>query len=64
MQKKVFITGINKGLGKELFDLFASKNYFVYGIHKKNLTKKNYKIGSLKIRRLFLLIYRLTNQLN
>ncbi len=35
MQKKVIITGINKGLGKELFNLFASKNYFVYGILRK-----------------------------
>lgn len=32
MQKNIFITGINRGLGKELFNLFATKNYFVYGI--------------------------------
>ncbi len=30
--KTVFITGINRGLGKELFNLFTSENYFVYGV--------------------------------
>ena len=30
--KTVFITGISRGLGKELFNLFASENYFVYGV--------------------------------
>ena len=38
--KKVFITGINRGLGKELFKLFASKNYFVYGV-VRNETEVN-----------------------
>lgn len=30
--KTVFITGINRGLGKELFNLFRSKGYLVYGL--------------------------------
>jgi short-subunit dehydrogenase len=30
--KKVFITGISKGLGKELFEQFFKKGYFVYGL--------------------------------
>ena len=30
--KTVLITGISRGLGKELFHLFASENYFVFGI--------------------------------
>jgi short-subunit dehydrogenase len=30
--KTVFITGINRGLGEKLFDLFASNNFFVYGV--------------------------------
>jgi NAD(P)-dependent dehydrogenase (short-subunit alcohol dehydrogenase family) len=39
--KTVFITGMNRGLGKELFDQFIAKGYFVYGVlrdedeHKK-----------------------------
>lgn len=32
MSKNVFITGINKGLGKELFELFLTKGYTVYGL--------------------------------
>ena len=28
----VIITGINRGLGKELFKLFISRGYIVYGI--------------------------------
>jgi len=35
MQKKVFITGINRGLGIELFNLFATKGYFVYGVLRR-----------------------------
>lgn len=38
MQKKVLITGISRGLGKELFNLFAAKNYFVYGIGRNEST--------------------------
>lgn len=30
--KRVLITGVNRGLGKELFDLFMAKGYYVYGI--------------------------------
>ena len=30
--KKILITGINKGLGKELFDQFVNKGYFVFGL--------------------------------
>ena len=30
--KKVFITGISKGLGKELFEQLFKKGYFVYGL--------------------------------
>ena len=30
--KTVLITGINRGLGKELFELFLSKGYFVFGV--------------------------------
>ena len=33
--KTVFITGISRGLGKELFDLFASRDYYVYGVIRK-----------------------------
>jgi len=32
LQKSVFVTGINRGLGKELFELFISKGYNVYGV--------------------------------
>lgn len=32
MKKKVVITGVSRGLGKELFIHFAEKKYFVYGI--------------------------------
>lgn len=41
MQQKIFITGINRGLGKELFNLFSTKNYFVYGVlrNKSELVK-------------------------
>lgn len=28
--KTIFITGINKGLGKELFTQFVEKGYFVF----------------------------------
>lgn len=35
MQKNIFITGISRGLGKELFNCFAINNYFVYGIVRK-----------------------------
>lgn len=39
--KTIFITGVNRGLGKELFELFASKNYFVYGVvRNENEVKK------------------------
>lgn len=30
--KKIFITGITKGLGKELFKQFSERGYFVYGL--------------------------------
>lgn len=30
--KTIFITGINKGLGKELFTQFVEKGYFVFGL--------------------------------
>lgn len=30
--KTVLITGINRGLGKELFDLFSERNYYVIGL--------------------------------
>lgn len=30
--KTILITGINRGLGKELFEQFLSKDYFVYGV--------------------------------
>ena len=35
MQKKILITGISRGLGKALFTLFATRDYFVYGILRK-----------------------------
>lgn len=38
MQKRVLITGITRGLGKELFHCFATNNYFVYGV-LRNKTK-------------------------
>ena len=31
----MLITGISRGLGKELFDFFAKKKYFVYGVLRK-----------------------------
>jgi len=50
MQKKVFITGISRGLGKELFNLFATKNYFVYGVLRQEsqleVVKKKYPKNS------------------
>ena len=30
--KNILITGINRGLGKELFELFISKEYLVFGV--------------------------------
>ncbi len=35
MQKRVFITGVNRGLGKALFNCFTTNNYFVYGLLRK-----------------------------
>jgi len=50
MQKRVLITGINRGLGKELFNCFATKQYFVYGIVRKEaeveLLKQKYPENS------------------
>ena len=43
MQKKVFITGINRGLGKELFNLFATNNYIVYGILRNKSELEEFK---------------------
>lgn len=43
MQKKVFITGISRGLGKELFNLFATKKYFVYGVLRKQSELEEFK---------------------
>ena len=50
--KRVFITGISKGLGKELFEQFSEREYFVYGLLRDKLkfdeltenTKKNVKL--------------------
>ena len=39
--KIVFITGINRGLGIELFNLFASKYYFVYGVVRNETEVKS-----------------------
>lgn len=39
--QKVVITGVNRGLGKELFHLFQSKGYFVYGIVRNGLEVEN-----------------------
>lgn len=36
--KNVLITGINKGLGKELFDQLVEKGYFVYGLLRNEET--------------------------
>ncbi len=39
--KTILITGINRGLGKELFEQFLYKGYFVYGIvRNKDVFKK------------------------
>ena len=35
--KTILITGISRGLGKELFELFISKGYHVYGILRNKL---------------------------
>ncbi len=43
MQKKVLITGISRGLGKELFNLFAKKNYFVYGILRNKSDQEEFQ---------------------
>ena len=50
--KTVFITGINRGLGKALFNLFSTKGYFVYGLLRneeaaKLLIKEN--LNNVKI---------------
>lgn len=37
MQKSVLITGVNRGLGKELFNCFARNNYFVYGLLRNEM---------------------------
>ncbi len=50
--KRVFITGISKGLGKELFEQFSEREYFVYGLLRDKLKfdelteniKKNVKL--------------------
>ena len=50
--KKVFITGISKGLGKELFEQFAEREYFVYGLLRdektfnelQQISRKNIKL--------------------
>lgn len=50
--KRVFITGISKGLGKELFEQFSEREYFVYGLLRDKLEfdelteniKKNVKL--------------------
>lgn len=43
MSKNIFITGINKGLGKELFELFLSKGYTVYGLLRNQLVAEKLK---------------------
>ena len=43
MSKNVFITGINKGLGKELFELFLTKGYTVYGLLRNQLVAEELK---------------------
>lgn len=43
MGNNVFITGINKGLGKELFELFLSKGYTVYGLLRNDSIAKKIK---------------------
>ncbi|MGB0428935.1 MAG: SDR family NAD(P)-dependent oxidoreductase [Bacteroidia bacterium] len=43
MSKNVFITGINKGLGKELFELFLTKEYTVYGLLRNQLVAEKLK---------------------
>jgi len=45
MPKKVLITGVTKGLGKELFNLFAQNNYFTYGV-----IRDEYKLKELQSR--------------
>lgn len=46
MNKNVFITGVNKGLGKELFELFLAKGYNVYGLLRNQLAAEKL-IGNL-----------------
>jgi len=43
MSKNVFITGINKGLGKVLFELFLTKGYTVYGLLRNQLVAEKLK---------------------
>ena len=41
--KTILITGISRGLGKELFTLFVSKGYFVYGVLRNKLEADKWK---------------------
>ena len=38
--KTILITGINKGLGKELFNKLVDKGYFVFGLLRNEETYK------------------------
>lgn len=45
--KKIFITGITKGLGKELFEQISERGYFVYGLlrNEKKFNELSEKSG-------------------
>jgi len=41
--KTILITGISRGLGKELFELFVSKGYYVYGVLRNKFDAEKLK---------------------
>lgn len=49
-KKTVLITGVGKGIGRELLNFFTDKNYFVYGVTRSNGDfKKLKKLRNSKI---------------
>ena len=52
--KNILITGINRGLGKELFELFVLKKYKVYGILRNESKAEKLKLNLPKNARIIL----------
>lgn len=57
--KKIFITGITKGLGKELFEQFYERGYFVYGLLRD--PKKFDEFSELSMRNVQLILADISN---